>query len=163
MKAVLLASTLYVAAIGAAYSQRDILSPERRDIEAIAMKYFEAINAGEAEKAASMFRVDGMLVGLTGRIVKGTAIPEYLAKVHRLGVHVRLNVENVEPLGGGLGYDASAAILTGSFAATFTDAPEVRGTLVQLYEKEVNSGWMLRASIASKFAFPPPSPSTSEK
>jgi hypothetical protein len=108
-----------------------------------------------------MFRVDGMLVGLTGRIVKGTAIPEYLAKVHRLGVHVSLNVENVEPLGGGLGYDA--AILTGSFTATFTNAPEVRGTLVQRYEKEVNSGWMLRASIASKFAIPPPSPSTSEK
>ena len=72
MKAVLLATTLYMAAIGAAYSQQDILSPERRDIEAIAMKYFEAINAGEAEKAASMFRVDGMLVGLTGRVLKGT-------------------------------------------------------------------------------------------
>jgi len=151
MKTALLASTLYVALIGAAYSQQESLSADqKRDIEAIAMKYFEDINAGEAEKAASIFKSDGMLVGLTGRIVRGRAIPEYLAKVHQLGVHAAVNVENVEGVANG-----KAAILTGSFTATFSNAPEVRGTLVQLYENE-GAVWKLRASIGSRFA--PPSP-----
>jgi len=158
MKAVLLACALYAGAIGVACSQQESLSPDqRRDIESIAMKYFDDINAGEAEKAASIFKADGMLVGLTGRIVRGQAIREYLAKVHQLGVHASLNVENVEGVASG-----RAAVLTGSFTATFTNAPEVRGTLVQLYENE-GAGWKLRASIGSRFASPSPSPSTSEK
>jgi hypothetical protein len=158
MKAVLLASTLYMASIAAAYSQQESLTPDqKRDIEAIAMKYFEDINAGEAEKAASIFKADGMLVGLAGRIVRGHGIPEYLAKVHQSGVHAVLNVENVEGVANG-----RAAILTGSFTATFTNAPEVKGTLVQLYENE-GAGWKLRTSIGSRFASSPPSPSTSGK
>jgi uncharacterized protein (TIGR02246 family) len=157
-KAMLLASALYVASIGAAYSQQESLSPDqKRNIEAISMKYFEAINAGEAEKAASIFKADGMLVGLTGRITRGQAIPEYLAKVHQMGAHATVNVENVEGVANG-----RAAILTGSFTVTFTSAPEVRGTLVQLYENE-GAGWKLRASVGARSVAAPPSPSTSEK
>jgi hypothetical protein len=85
-------------------------------------------------------------------LVRGQAIPEYLAKVHQLGVHAIVNVENVEGVANG-----KAAILTGSFTATLTNAPEVRGTLVQLYENE-GASWKLRASIGSRFASPPPSP-----
>jgi hypothetical protein len=158
MKAVLLASALYVSSFGVAYSQPESLSSDqKRDIEAIAMKYFEDINTGETEKAASIFEADGMIVGLAGRIVRGQGIPEYLAKVHQSGVHAVVNMENVE----GVAYE-EPAILTGSFTVTFTNAPEVRGTLVQLYENE-GAGWKLRASIGSRFASPPPSPPTSGK
>jgi uncharacterized protein (TIGR02246 family) len=125
-------------------------------MEAAAMKYFETINAGEAEKAASIFKADGMLVGLTGRMVRGQAIREYLEKVHQIGAHAIVNVESVESVA-----DGRAAILTGSFTVTFTGAPEVRGTLVQLYENE-GAGWKLRASIGARFVSPP-SPSTSGK
>jgi hypothetical protein len=121
------------------------------------MKYFEDINAGATEKAESIFKTDGMLVGLAGRIVRGQEIGEYLAKVHQSGVHAIVNVENVEAVANG-----KAAILTGSFTATFTSSPEVRGTLFQLYENE-GAGWKLRASIGSRFASPPPPTSTSGK
>jgi hypothetical protein len=147
-----------VSSFGAADSQQESLSPDqKRDVEAIATKYFEDINAGETEKAASILKTDGMLVGLTGRIVRGQGIREYLGKVRQSGVHAVLNVENIEAVANG-----KAAILTGSFTATFTSAPEVRGSLVQLYENE-GAGWKLRASIGSRFAPPPPSPSTSGK
>jgi hypothetical protein len=42
-----------------------------------------------------------MLVGLTGRIVRGQAISEYLEKGHQMGAHVILNVENVEGVASG--------------------------------------------------------------
>jgi len=149
---------LYAGAIGAAYSQQESLSPDqKRDIEAMAMKYFEDINAGEAEKAASIFKSDGMLVALAGRIVRGQAVREYLVMVQQLGAHAVVNVENVEGVANG-----RAAILTGGFTATFTNAPEVRGTLVQVYE-DVGVSWKLRASVGSRFASPPLSPSNSKK
>ena len=48
-----------------------------------------------------MVEPDGMLVGLTGRIVRGQAISEYLEKGHQMGAHVILNVENVEGVASG--------------------------------------------------------------
>lgn len=157
MKGILLAITLIVASMGTSIAQQELVSPEqKREIETIAMKYFEAINSGDAQSAASFYKSNGMLVSVFGGIVRGQALPEYFDRVHKLGGKGSLKVENVEPIA-----DGKALILTGNFTVTFGNAPEAKGTLVQLYEQE-GGNWKLRASVGSR-ASTPSTPATSEK
>jgi hypothetical protein len=76
-------------------------------------------------------------------------LADYFDKVHKMGAKVSLDVENIEPVASG-----KALILTGSFTATFTSAPETKGVLVQLYEQE-GGDWKLRASVAARMGSSP--------
>jgi len=157
MKRLLLAATVIIASMGASSAEQDVVSPEhKRDIETIAQKYFDAINTGDIQKAASFFQPNGFVVGLSG-MIRTQGLADYFDKVHKMGAKVSLAVENIEPVAGG-----KALILTGNFTATFTGAPETKGVLVQLYEQE-GSDWKLRASVAARMGSTPAMPAASEK
>jgi hypothetical protein len=157
MKRMLLAATVIMASMGASGAEQDVVSPEqKRDIETIAQKYFDAINTGDVQKAASFFQPNGFVVGLSG-MIRTQGLADYFDKVHKMGAKVSLAVENIEPVAGG-----KALILTGNFTATFTGAPETKGVLVQLYEQE-GSDWKLRASVAARMGSTPAMPAASEK
>jgi len=157
MKRTLLAATVIMASVGASIAEQDVVSPEqKRDIETIAQKYFDAINAGDVQRAASFFQPNGFVVGLSG-VIRTQGLADYFDKVHRMGAKVTLAVENIEPVAG-----AKALILTGNFTATFTSAPEAKGVLVQLYEQE-GSDWKLRASVAARMGSIPVTPTVLEK
>ena len=158
MRRILLSTALIIASIEICSAQQDAVSSEqKREIETIATKYFEAINRGDAQKAASFFKSNGIVVTVFGAMVRGQALPEYFERVHKMGANVSLKVENVEPVA-----DGKAVLLTGNFTVTFTSSPEARGTLVQLYEPE-GGNWKLRVSIGSREASVPSAPATSEK
>jgi hypothetical protein len=157
MKRTLLVATVIMASVGASSAEQDVVSSEqKRDIETIAQKYFDAINTGDVQKAASFFQPNGFVVGLSG-MIRTQGLADYFDKVHKMGAKVTLAVENIEPVAGG-----KALILTGNFTATFTSAPEAKGVLVQLYEQE-GSDWKLRASVAARMGSTPVTPATSEK
>jgi len=157
MKSTLLAATVIMASVGASIAGQDVVPPEqKRDIETIAQKYFDAINAGDVQRAASFFQPNGFVVGLSG-VIRTQGLADYFDKVHRMGAKVTLAVENIEPVAG-----AKALILTGNFTATFTSAPEAKGVLVQLYEQE-GSDWKLRASVAARMGSIPVTPTVLEK
>jgi len=157
MKSTLLAATVIMASVGASIAEQDVVPPEqKRAIETIAQKYFDAINAGDVQRAASFFQPNGFVVGLSG-VIRTQGLADYFDKVHRMGAKVTLAVENIEPVAG-----AKALILTGNFTATFTSAPEAKGVLVQLYEQE-GSDWKLRASVAARMGSIPVTPTVLEK
>jgi hypothetical protein len=69
MKRTLLVATVIMASVGASSAEQDRVSPEqKRVIETIAQKYFDAINTGDVQRAASFFQPNGFLVGLSGMI-----------------------------------------------------------------------------------------------
>jgi hypothetical protein len=157
MKRTLLVATVIMASVGASSAEQDVVSPEqKRVIETIAQKYFDAINTGDVQRAASFFQPNGFLVGLSG-MIRTQGLADYFDKVHKMGAKVSLAVENIEPVAGG-----KALILTGNFTATFTSAPEAKGVLVQLYEQE-GSDWKLRASVGARMGSTPVTPAASEK
>jgi hypothetical protein len=79
----LLVATVIVASMAASSAEQDMVSPEQKcDIEAIAQKYFEAINAGDVQRAASFFRPNGFLVGLSG-MIRTQGLADYFDRVHK--------------------------------------------------------------------------------
>jgi ketosteroid isomerase-like protein len=157
MKRTLLVAAVIMASVGASIAEQEAVSPEqKRDIETIAQKYFDAINTDDAQRAASFFQTNGFVVGLSG-MIRTQGLANYFDKVHKMGAKVTLVVENIEPVAGG-----KAVILTGNFTATFTSAPEAKGVLVQLYEQE-GSDWKLRASVAARMGSTLVTPAVSEK
>jgi hypothetical protein len=123
MKRTLLVATVIMASVGASSAEQDVVSPEqKRVIETIAQKYFDAINTGDVQRAASFFQPNGFLVGLSG-MIRTQGLADYFDKVHKMGAKVSLAVENIEPVAGG-----KALILTGNFTATSGARLSDRGT-----------------------------------
>lgn len=140
-------------AIPAAAQQKDMAaSPEmRQQAEAIAMKWMDAVNNGDAQGWASQFSATPVDITPYGVTTSAAQIGEVIQKVHKLGLHLSVNVEDVQPLFGGQGL-----MSRGTYSAKYTANPatsEVKGNWLQVLERE-DGAWKIRATSVTRLAQP---------
>lgn len=118
--------------------------------EAIAVKWVDAINRGDAETAASLFARDGVEINVYGRQT-GHEIEEEARKVHEMGVSLKTTVDEVRPLASG-----EMMLVIGSFQVAYADNPTTKnahGNWLRLMEKD-GSEWKIVAQTLTRQAPP---------
>jgi len=120
----------------------------RSQIEAVVMKWVDALNKGDGQAEAALETSDAFAINPFGKIT-GSQIAENAAKVHKLGLTLTVRVDDIQLLPGG-----QWAIVTGPYTGSFTNNPAVSKVEgYQLWVLGYTGGeWKVRASSASRLA-----------
>ncbi len=147
--------------IPAIAQQRETASPEmRQQVEAVAMKWADAVSKGDVKGAEALFAPDAITVTPMGVAHSAQQRDEEFEKVHQMGLTLRVKVAEVQSLSGG-----HAALATGPYVADFTANPQashVEGNWLQLLEHEGGT-WKIRVSTATRLSTPAPATGTTTK
>ncbi len=144
-------------AISAVAQQRQAAAPQdmRQEAQAVTTKYAEAVNKGDAKEASSLFSANGLSITPYGVSNSREKMEQTTQMVHKLGIHLTMNVEEVQP-----GFGGQGALANGAYSATYTNnpaTPKVEGNFLQVFERE-GDAWKIRALTFTRLA--PPSAAT---
>jgi len=116
----------------------------RQQIEAVQMKWVEAVNKGDVDAFSTLYTPSTIGVDAFGRSI-GVNV-ELLQAVHKRGIALSAPVDGVQTLKGG-----QAAIAYGTFTTKYADPnmPPGQGNWVQVYERG-DDGWKIRLYASSR-------------
>lgn len=142
-------------AIPAGAQQRETTAPQdmRQQAQAVTAKYADAVNKGDAKEVGSLFSTNGLSITPYGVSNSREKIEQTTQMVHQLGIHLTMNVADVQP-----GFGGQGALANGAYSATYTSnpaTPKVEGNFLQVFERE-GDAWKIRALTFTRLA--PPSP-----
>lgn len=152
------AISLAIVAVGwivpATAQQQTPVSPAvRQEVEAVIAQWEDAINKGDAKKAAALFTQDAINLDGSGMATTPESIEAKEADVISKGITLAVTVETVQPVLGG-----DAVLAAGPFSATFKanpSAPRTQGNWVHLLIREGNA-WKIRMTSVVRSAGPGP-------
>jgi ketosteroid isomerase-like protein len=124
----------------------------RQQVEAVHMKWRDAVNKGDGEGLATVLAPNGFGIDAFGKLVGVEAASERIKSIHKKGLVLTTMIDDVQPLKGG-----QVAVASGSFTSKFTDPsiPPGQGNWVQVYERE-GDGWKIRVVASSRVTLPAP-------
>jgi ketosteroid isomerase-like protein len=116
----------------------------RQQIEAVQMKWVEAVNKGDVDALSTLYTPSTIGVDAFGRSM-GINV-ELLQVVHKKGIALSAPIDGVQTLKGG-----QAAIAYGTFTTKYADPnmPPGQGNWVQVYERG-DDGWKIRLYASSR-------------
>ena len=118
----------------------------RQQIEAVHMKWVDAINKGDLDVFSSLYTPTTIGVDAFGRQMGVNA--ELLQGLHKNGITLSMPVEGVQALRGG-----QAAMAYGPFTSKYADPnlPPGQGNWVQVFERD-GDAWKIRLVASSRSA-----------
>lgn len=118
----------------------------RQQIEAVHMKWLEALNKGDVEAFSTTYTPATVQIDAFGRTIGANA--EFVKALNKKGITLSMPIDRVEPLKGG-----QAAIAYGTFTAKYADpnVPPGQGNWVQVFERD-GEGWKIVAHASSRSA-----------
>jgi ketosteroid isomerase-like protein len=141
----LAALALAACSVVPAFAQ-EIDQQMRQQIEAVHMKWLEALNKGDVDAFSTTYTRATVQIDAFGRTVGVNA--EFVQGVHKKGIVLSMPIDGVQALKGG-----QAAIAYGTFTSKFTDpnVPPGQGNWVQVFERE-GDDWKIVAHASSRSA-----------
>jgi len=152
---VITASVLAIAfAVPAFAQQTNAVDPQmRQQVEAVVMKYVDAINNGDGQAVAALYGANPISIDPRGKSTTAAQIQNTIEAVHKRGLTLAAKVDDVEALFGGQGVVATAPY-TGTFAND-PGSPHVQGNFLFVLER-AGDGWKIRIFTASRLVPPAP-------
>jgi ketosteroid isomerase-like protein len=140
-------------AVPAIAQPREIATPQemRQQAEAIAAKYAEAVNQGDAKAGDALFSTHGMSITPYGVSRTQEKREETWAMVKKMGINLAMKVNEVQAVFGGQG-----AIVDGGYSVTYTGnsaTKQAEGNFFQLLERE-GDAWKIRVLSFTRLAPP---------
>lgn len=125
---------------------QDIDKQTRQQIEAVHMRWVEALNGGDLDAFSALYTPSTIGVDAFGRQLGMN--PEVLQILHKKGITLTMPVEGVQALKGG-----EAMIAYGTFTSKYADPglPPGQGNWVQVFERDGDM-WKLRLVASSRSA-----------
>lgn len=119
----------------------------RQQVEAIVMKYTDALNSGDGQAMANLYGPNPISITPTGKNTTTAGIQENVEMVHKRGLTISAKIDGVQPILGGQGVVATAPY-TGVFTKD-PGSPHVQGNFLFVLE-HAGGDWKLRAFTASR-------------
>lgn len=118
----------------------------RQQIEAVHMKWLEALNKGDVEAFSSTYTPATVQIDAFGRTVGVNA--EFVKALNKKGITLNMPIDRIEALRGG-----QAAVAYGTFTSKYADpnVPPGQGNWVQVFERD-GEGWKIVAHASSRSA-----------
>ena len=148
--------TICVAAIAlatAAPALAQSADPQmRQKAEAIQAKWETALNAADAKTIEALLSPNAVTINAFG-VFTGAAAEQDLQRMKQMGINLKSQVTDVQPLGGGI-----EALSIGTYEVSFSNpSSQARGNFMQVLERQ-GSDWKIRAMSLARMA--PASPAT---
>ena len=127
-------------------SAEDIDQQTREQIEAVHMKWLDAINKGDVDALSTTVSPQTVQIDVFGR--QNGVSAGFVQSQHRMGIVLSMPIEGVRALKGG-----QAAMAYGTFTAKYADpnVPPGQGNWFQVFERE-DDGWKIVAHASSRSA-----------
>ncbi|SPP96486.1 exported protein of unknown function [Bradyrhizobium vignae] len=128
----------------------------KQAIEAMVMKWTQAVNQGDDKTASSFFTSDAFGIDVYGR-TSGAQMGELTKKVHEMGIDLTNKVDDVRSLASG-----QALLASGTFTVSYSNNPNLKpgdtitGNWMRVLVKE-GSDWKIAAQSLTRQAPPAPS------
>jgi ketosteroid isomerase-like protein len=118
----------------------------RQQIEAVHMKWLEALNKGDVETVATVYTPASVQIDAFGRTLGVN--PEFVQGLRKKGITLAMPIDSIQALKGG-----EAAIAYGTFTSKYTDpnTPPGQGNWMQVFERD-GQGWKIVAHASSRAA-----------
>lgn len=154
-RSVVTASVLAIAFAVPAFGQQTntVDQQTRQQVEAIVMKYMDAINTGDGQALTALYGSNPISITPGGKATTVAQIQNEIETVHKRGLTLTAQVDDVGPLFSGQGVVATAPY-TGTFAKD-PGSPHVQGNFLFVLE-HAGDGWKIRIFTASRLAPPAP-------
>jgi ketosteroid isomerase-like protein len=115
-------------------------------VEAVHMKWVEAINTGDVDAVSKLYEPTAIGIDAFGRQLGVDA--KFVQALHSKGITVSFPIDSVQALKGG-----QAVIAYGTFTSKYTDpnVPPGQGNWIQVFERDGDT-WKLRVASSSRAA-----------